>query len=78
MAKIREPKAKEPVWYLESKSQISAQSEEVPGSLPFLPQHSYLPECSAKSREEGEGRHIIRLSHSPVIGGKGSGQSHLA
>lgn len=46
---------------------------------PFSSQpDSPLPERSAKSREEGKGRHVIRLTQSPVIGGKGSGQGHLA
>lgn len=46
---------------------------------PFSSQpDSPLPERSAKSREEGKGRHVIWLTQSPVIGGKGSGQGHLA
>lgn len=46
---------------------------------PFSSQlDSPLPERSAKSREEGKGRHVLRLTQSPVIGGKGSGQGYLA
>lgn len=79
MARISEPKAKEPVWYLKTKGAISGPVSQRNSLRPFSSQpDSPLPERSAKSREEGKGRHVIWLTQSPVIGGKGSGQGHLA
>lgn len=88
MARIREPKAREPVWYLKVLVTRTVSDTQMPstafpwflfmGHVRLTPAHyDTVPERSPQGCKYGERRHVIRLLEGPIVGGKGTSQGHL-
>lgn len=78
---MREPKAKEPVWYLNRRRKQKAHvSVEHFSPLPQTgyPTISHWPKGPAQGGEDGAGGNVFRLFKSPIIGGEGPRHGDLA